>query len=139
MKIYIAPVDTTDANMTNYEYPCYLDWSISVNYNLESVPCSGDAFGESTKVLGNREGTVNITVPWTSATRHLEKTFETGSADGTDVTSENDVKKIWIVMENGTIGSTNYKYTTTIKIPQVVITSAYSEQSGSDAKQIEIE
>jgi len=139
VKIYIAPASTTDANMTNFEYPCYLDWSISVNNNLESVPCSGDDFGESTKVLGNREGTVKITVPWTSATRHLEKTFETGSADGTQVTSENDVKKIWIVMENGQIGSSQLKYKTVIKIPKVVITSAYSEQSGSDAKQIEIE
>jgi len=139
VRIYIAPADTSDANMTNFEYPCYLDWSVSVNNNLETVPCSGDDFGESTKVLGNREGTVKITVPWTSATRHLEKVFETGAADGTNVTSENDVKKIWIVMEGTTIGSTEYKYTTTIKIPRVVITSAYSEQSGSDAKQIELE
>lgn len=139
VRLYIAPAGTTDANMTNFEYPCYLEWSFNVNNNIESVPCSGDAFGESTKVLGNREGTVNITVPWTSATKHLEKTFETGASDGTTVTSENDVKKIWIVMEGSTIGTTSYKYTTTIKIPNVVITSAYSEQSGSDAKQIQLE
>lgn len=139
VRIFIAPVDTADARMTEFEYPCYLDWSVSVNNNLETVPCSGDEFGESTKVLGNREGNVNITVPWTSATRHLEKVFETGLADGTVVTTENDVKKIWIVMEGNTIGETNQKYTTTIKIPRVVITSAYSEQSGTDAKQIELE
>ena len=139
VSIYIAPVGTTDANMTNYEYPCYLDWNISVNNNLESVPCSGDDFGESTKVLGNREGTVSITLPWTNATKHLEKTFETGSASGTTVTSENDVKKIWIVMENTLIGSSELKYKTVIKIPKVVITSAYSEQSGTDAKQISLE
>ena len=42
-------------------------------------------------------------------------------------------------MENGKIGTTDYKYTTTIKIPKVVVTSAYSEQSGTDAKQIELE
>jgi len=138
VKIYLAPVGTTDANMTNFEYPCYLDWSVSVNNNLESVPCSGDEFGESTKVLGNREGTFKLTVPWTSETKHLEKVFETGASDGTDVTTDNDVKKVWIVMENTTIGSSELKYKTVIKIPRVVITDAYSEQSGTDAKQIEI-
>lgn len=139
VRIYLAPADTEDADMLNYEYPCYLDWSVSVNNNLESVPCSGDAFGESTKVLGNREGTFNITVPWTNTTKHLEKVFETGADDGTTVTTDNDIKKVWIVMENGKIGDTNTKYKTVIKIPRVVVTSAYSEQSGTDAKQIELE
>ncbi len=139
VSVYIAPVGTSDANMLNFEYPCYLEWSFSVNNNLESVPCSGDDFGESTKVLGNREGEVSITVPWTSATKHLEKVFETGAVDGETVTTDNDEKTIWFVMENGKIGSTNYKYKTTIKIPQVVITSAYSDQSGTDAKQISLE
>ena len=139
VRIYLAPADTEDAKMLNYEYPCYLDWSLSVNNNLESVPCSGDAFGESTKVLGNREGTFNITVPWTNTTKHLEKVFETGADDGTTVTTDNDIKKVWIVMENGKIGDTNIKYKTVIKIPRVVVTSAYSEQSGTDAKQIELE
>ena len=137
--LYIAPAGTSDANMLNYEYPCYLDWSFSVNNNLESVPCSGDDFGESTKVLGNREGSFSATIPWTEATKHLEKTFESGSADGTEVTTENDVKKIMIVMENGKIGSSNLKYKTVITIPRVVITSAYSEQSGTDAKNISLE
>ena len=139
VRIYLAPADTEDTDMLNYEYPCYLDWSLSVNNNLESVPCSGDAFGESTKVLGNREGTFNITVPWTNTTKHLEKVFETGADDGTTVTTDNDIKKVWIVMENGKIGDTNTKYKTVIKIPRVVVTSAYSEQSGTDAKQIELE
>lgn len=138
VSVYIAPVGTSSAQMLNYEYPCYLEWSFSVNNNLESVPCSGDEFGESTKVLGNREGEVNITVPFTSDTKHLEKVFETGAVDGETVTTANDEKTIWFIMENGTIGSTSYKYKTTIKIPQVVITSAYSEQSGTDAKQIEL-
>lgn len=152
VKVYIAPaldegeyvIGDADAgkgqvSIDDYMYPCYLEWSFSVNNNLESVPCSGDEFGESTKVLGNREGEVSITVPWTEKTKHLEKVFETGEDDGIKVTTENDVKTIWIVMENGKIGTTDYKYTTTIKIPKVVVTSAYSEQSGTDAKQIELE
>ena len=139
VSVYIAPQgQLTDQNMNDYEYPCYLEWSFNVNNNLESVPCSGDEFGESTKVLGNREGEVSITVPWTNATKHLEKVFETGAVDGETVTTDNDEKTIWFIMNNGKIGETNYSYQTTIKIPQVVITSAYSEQSGTDAKQIEL-
>ena len=140
VSVYIAPQgQLTTSNLSTYEYPCYLEWSFNVNNNLESVPCSGDEFGESTKVLGNREGEVNITVPWTNATKFLEKEFETGAVDGETVTTDNDEKTIWFIMENGTIGETQYKYKTTIKIPQVVITSAYSEQSGTDAKQIELQ
>ena len=157
VSVYIAPTPpvgktyvlgdagTDEISIDQYEYPCYLDWSIDVNNNIESVPCSGDDFGESTKVLGNREGTVSITVPWTNDTKHLEKVFETGSYDPesasnpTTVTAENDIKTIWIVMENTTIGSSQLKYKTVIQIPNVVITSAYSEQSGTDAKQIALE
>lgn len=141
VRIYIAPQGNYASveDISQYEYPCYLEWSFNVNNNIESVPCSGDAFGESTKVLGNREGEVNITVPWTNATKHLEKEFETGSVDGTTVTTDNDLRTVWIVMENGKIGETTQKYTTIIKIPQIVMTSVYSEQSGSDAKQIELQ
>jgi hypothetical protein len=140
VRVFIAPQGTyTEQTIAQYEYPCYLEWSFSVNNNLESVPCSGDDFGESTKVLGNREGEVSITVPWNEDTRHLEKTFETGASDGTTVTTENDVKTIWFIFENGKIGNTDYKYKTIVKIPQCVVTSAYSEQSGTDAKQIELE
>ena len=122
VSVYIAPQgQLTTSNMDNYEFPCYLEWSFNVNNNLESVPCSGDEFGESTKVLGNREGEVSITVPWTNATKFLEKEFETGSFDPesdsnpTTVTTDNDEKTIWFVMENGVIGETQYKYKTTIK------------------------
>ena len=140
VSLYIAPAGTSDANMVNYEYPCYLDWNVNVNNNIESVPCSGDDFGESTKVLGNREGTFSATIPYTSSTKHLEKVFEVGGAGtGDTVTTDNDVKRVMIVMENTTIGTSNLKYKTVIDIPNVVITSAYSEQSGTDAKQIELE
>lgn len=141
VSLYIAPQGDYSSiqDISQYEYPCYLEWSFNVNNNIESVPCSGDDFGESTKVLGNREGEVSITVPWTSQTKHLEYEFQGGASNSTEVTSDNDVKTVWIVMEHGKIGSTENKYKTIIKIPKVVITSAFSEQSGSDAKQIELE
>lgn len=140
VRIYIAPQGKYETleDISQYEYPCYLEWSFNVNNNIESVPCSGDAFGESTKVLGNREGEVNITVPWTSATKHLEYEYQGGSADSDTVTAENDLKTVWIVMTGGAIGDTGKKYQTIIKIPQIVMTSVVSEQSGSDAKQIEL-
>ena len=140
VRIYIAPQGNYESiqDISQYEYPCYLEWSFNVNNNIESVPCSGDEFGESTKVLGNREGEVNITVPWTNATKHLEYEFQGGSADATTVTTDNDLRTVWIVMTHGKIGETTQKYQTVIKIPQVVMTSVTSEQSGSDAKQIEL-
>ena len=146
VRIFIAPqgdyqIDDPEGDdyIGRYEYPCYLEWTINVNNNIESVPCSGDDFGESTKVLGNREGEVNITVPWTNATKHLEYEFQGGSADSTTVTTDNDVRTVWVVMENTLIGDSDVKYRTIIKVPQVVMTSVTSEQSGSDAKQIELE
>ena len=145
VRIFIAPQgeyqiedDEADDYIGKYEYPCYLEWSFNVNNNIESVPCSGDAFGESTKVLGNREGEVNITVPWTTATRHLEYECQGGDENATSVTTENDLRTVWIVMTNGQIGETDQQYQTIIKIPQIVMTSVTSEQSGSDAKQIEL-
>ena len=145
VKVYIAPqgtytnTGTGTGGIGSYEYPCYIDWSVSVNNNIESVPCSGDAFGESTKVLGNREGTVSITIPWTSATKHLEYEFQGGDDEATTVSTENDVRTVWIVMTGTLIGDSEVPYQTTIKIPQVVMTSVTSEQSGSDAKQIALE
>lgn len=158
VRLFIAPQgeyqiddDTADDYIGRYEYPCYLEWNVNVNNNIESVPCSGDAFGESTKTLGNREGTFSATVPWTNATKHLEYEFQGGNENATEVTTENDIKTVWIVMENTYIQKntgtaqepvwvdTAYKYKTIIKIPQIVMTSVTSEQSGSDAKQIELE
>lgn len=151
--IYIAPVLSSgtyvigtagsgETSIDSYKYPCYLDWSMSVNNNLETVPCSGDDFGESTKVLGNREGNFSITLPWTSATKNLEKEFEVGNTNtttATDVTVDNMVKTVWIVLKGSKIGSSQLNYQTIIKIPRVVVTSCYSEQSGTDAKEISLE
>ena len=145
VKVYIAPVGeytntgTSAGGIGSYAYPCYTDWSVSVNNNNESDPCAGDDFGESTKLLGNREGTVSITLPYTSATKGLEATFEGGSSTATTVTAENDVKTIWIEMTGAKIGDSNVNYKTLIKIPRVVMTSVTSEQSGSDAKSLSLE
>ena len=140
VSIYIAPKgDYTLSSIEQYKYPCFIEYSFSVNRNVETQPCSSDDFGTSTKVLGDLEAEINITLPWTDATKHLEYTFMGGDANATEVTDENDEKTVWIVFESGNIGSTSYKYQTIIKIPEVVLTNADSPQSGSDAKQIELE
>ena len=140
VKIYIAPKGTyADISaISSYEYPCYQDWSLSVSMNVENQPCSADDFGTSTKVLGNREGTFNITLPWTEATKGLEYKFMGGTNNSTTVTTDNDEKTVWIVMTGSTISST-YKYQTIIKIPSIVMTAVNSPQSGSDAKTLELE
>ena len=141
VKIYIAPKGTyaTEEALAQYMYPCFIEYGLNVNNNVESEPCASDEFGTSTKVLGNREATFNVTVPWTEATKHLEYTYMGGAADATEVTSENDEKTVWIVFESGPIGSTEHNYKTIIKIPEIVLTNSDSAQSGSDAKQIELE
>ena len=144
VKIYIAPkgtytnTGTSTGGIGSYEYPCYQDWSLNVNMNVDSQPCSADDFGTSTKVRGNREATFSITLPWTSATKGLEYKFMGGATNSTTVTTDNDEKTVWIVMTGSTISST-YKYQTTIKIPSIVMTAVDSPQSGSDAKTLQLE
>ena len=141
VRIYIAPKGSyaNEEALNGYMYPCFIEFGLDVNNNVETQPCSSDDFGTSTKVLGNREATFNVTVPWTEATKHLEYVYMGGAADATQVTPENDEKTVWIVFESGKIGNTNYNYKTIIKIPEIVLTNADSPQSGSDAKQIELE
>lgn len=142
--IYIAPKDiytslgTGTHGIGNYKFPCYQDWNLNVNMNVDTQPCSSDDFGTSTKVQGNREGTFSITLPWTDATKGLEYIFMGGTSNSTTVTTDNDEKTVWIVMNGSTISST-YKYQTIIKIPSIVLTAVDSPQSGSDAKTIQLE
>lgn len=141
VSIYIAPKGeyTSLEQLEQYKYPCFIEYSFNVNRNVETQPCSADDFGTSTKVLGDLEAEINITLPWTEATKHLEYVFMGGDANATEVTDENDDKTVWIVFESGQIGETDYNYQTIIKIPEITLTNADSPQSGSDAKQIELE
>lgn len=144
--LYIAPQGeyTTVDELKDYEYPCFIEWSVNVKNNIETQPCSSDDFGTSTKVLGNRESEVSITLPWTKATKFLEYQFMGNTKDSTNVSEENDVKTVWIVMKSAEIltaegtGTGTY-YTTTIKIPEIVLTAGDSDQAGDDAKQLVLE
>ena len=142
VKIYMAPLGTY-ANLSaisSYQFPCYSEFGLSINNNVTNDPCSDDAFGTTTKYLGERDGEFNLTLPWKSTTKDLEYNFITGSSDTslTEVTDLNDYKTVWIVMENGAIGSTQYNYQTILKIPKIHMTAVDSPQSGNDAKKIEL-
>ena len=152
VSIYIAPYREqgyTEEEMLEFgvKYGCFIEGTLNVNNNVEDQPCAGDEFGTSTKVLGNREATFNLTLPWTSQTKKLEYQFMGGADDATKVVADNDYKTVWIILESDTITKesegqtvpTNYKYKTVIKIPEINMTVANSPQGGSDAKQLELE
>lgn len=144
--LYIAPQGdyTAETDLEQYKYPCFIEWSLNVNNNVETQPCSSDDFGTSTKVLGDREGEFSATVPWTEATKFLEYQFMGNDKNATNVSEENDIKTVWIVMKSAEILSaegtgTGKYYTTTIKIPEIVLTAGDSDQAGDEAKQIVLE
>lgn len=151
VSVYIAPFkdggyESVDAIETaGAKYGCYIEGSLTVNNNVENQPCASDDFGTSTKVIGNREAEFTLTLPWTNQTKKLQYQFMGGSDTATRVSFENDIKTVWIVCKSGKIKATggttdtNYNYQTIIKIPQVNITVANSAQSGSDAKELELE
>lgn len=142
VSVYIAPQGTlTEDNMEQYRYGCYIEGGLTINNNVENQPCSDDDFGTSTKVIGDREAEFNLTLPWNDKTKRLEYIYMGGAEDATRVTSENDVKTVWIKCESGVIEEVNgepLRYSTLIKIPEIVLQGAESPQSGTDAKQIEI-
>lgn len=144
--LYIAPQGeyTTEAELEQYKYPCFIEWSLKVNNNVETQPCSSDKFGTSTKVCGDREAEFSATIPWTEKTKFLEYLFMGHSDDATEVSPENDNKTVWIVMKSAEILSaegtgTGTYYTTTIKIPDIVLTAVDSDQAGDEAKQLVLE
>lgn len=144
--LYIAPQGeyTAETDLEQYKYPCFIEWSLNVNNNVETQPCSSDDFGTSTKVLGDREAEFSATVPWTEATKFLEYQFMGNDKNATNVSEENDIKTVWIVMKSAEILSaegtgTGKYYTTTIKIPEIVLTAGDSDQAGDEAKQIVLE
>ncbi|WP_409200635.1 hypothetical protein [Methanobrevibacter sp. DSM 116169] len=143
VSVYIADQGTlTEENMEQYRYGCYLEGSLTVNNNNENQPCSDDEFGTSTKVIGDREADFKLSLPWTDLTKGLEYKFMGGSADATTVTHENDVREVWIKAESAVfedVGGQEIKYSTIIKIPEIVIQVANSPQSGNEAKQLELE
>ena len=55
---------------------CFTEASLSINHNAESQSCHADAFGKNTKIMGAREATGSITMPWVDGTKYFETEYE---------------------------------------------------------------
>ena len=142
--LYYAPVGVTltEANKAQYAFPCVIEGNVKVNNNAESEPCGGDDFGTETKNMGIRESEGGFTIPWTEQTKWIQTEYESGTTDGTKVSSEPLRKQILIESigpQIEIVTSTDIFHKTAILIPDVTITKCDSPQSGDERKSIETE
>ncbi len=82
---------------------CFKEASFTVNHNAESQSCHGDAFGINTKIMGARELTGSITMPWVDATKYFETEYECYNKYGHIVSEEITQKQVWYVIDGGSI------------------------------------
>lgn len=170
-KVYIGPVGATeiwdgtgssDGKMVSID--CFSEASWTVNNNAESQACHDDKFGENTKLMGQKEVTGTITMPWHESTKYFETEYEAYYKYGHIVSEEITQKQVWYEHEGGNItvirdtdtlgtgevligevdvsGTTKYKVATGIpykglyQFPVVEVTNVTSPKSGSDAKEL---
>ena len=165
-KVYIGEVGaTTLEEMTSID--CFSEASWTVNNNAESQACHDDKFGENTKLMGAREVTGSITMPWHDATKYFETEYETYEKYGHIVSELITQKQVWYqtiggnitrTSTNNTVGSgekiikevedggtttyyiaTGTQYQSLFKFPVVEVTNVTSTKSGSDAKDLTFE
>lgn len=173
-KVYIGPVGATeiwdgtgssDGKMVSID--CFSEASWTVNNNAESQACHDDKFGENTKLMGQREVTGSITMPWHEATKYFETEYEAYEKYGHIVSEEITQKQVWyqhvggnihVIRDNNTLGTgetligevtvnstTKYEIATGVpysglyKFPVCEVTNVTSPKSGSDAKDLTFE
>ena len=109
-RVYIGPVGATeiydgtgssDGKMVSID--CFTEASWSVNNNAESQSCHDDNFGENTKLMGQREVTGSITMPWHDATKYFETEYEAYEKYGHLVSELITQKQIWYQHVGGDI------------------------------------
>ena len=168
--VYIGPVGATtigDGENQMKAIDCFKEATLTVNHNAESQACHGDNFGENTKIMGARELTGSVNMPWVDATKYFETEYECYNKYGHIVSEEITQKQVWFVMEGGNIvvtrdsdtlatgekliktitdGSSTYyqiatgvKYKSVFKVPVVEVTSVTSPKSGNEAKDLTFE
>lgn len=115
-KVFIGDVGaTTLEEMT--EIACFKEATLTVNNNAESQACHDDKFGENTKLMGARELTGSITMPWTATidneenvltgTRYFETEYEAYDKYGHIVSELITQKQIWYQTIGGNITRTS--------------------------------
>lgn len=146
-KVYIGPVDAeTLEEMT--EIDCFSEASFTVNNNAESQACHDDSFGENTKLMGAREATGTITMPWHDATKYFETEYEAYAKYGHVVSEQITQKQVWfrtvggnikVAGDNDTMVDSDVPYESIFKFPVTEVTNVTSTKSGSDAKELTFE
>lgn len=165
-KVYIGNVGaSTLEEMT--EIDCFKEATLTVNNNAESQACHDDKFGENTKLMGARELTGSINMPWHDATKYFETEYEAYEKYGHIVSELITQKQVWFRTIGGNItrtsssntlgtgetllktvtsgNTTSYVIGTGVpfeslyKVPVVEVTNVTSTKSGSDAKELTFE
>ncbi len=127
---------------------CFTEASFTINNNAESQACHDDKFGENTKLMGAREVTGTITMPWHDATKYFETEYEAYEKYGHIVSELITQKQVWYRCEGGNIQVENAShemedsdvpYQALFKFPVVEVTNVTSTKSGNEAKDLTFE
>lgn len=109
-QVYIGDIGATEiwdgtGSKDGYMVPidCFSEASFSVNNNAESQACHDDKFGENTKLMGAREVTGSITMPWHDATKYFETEYEAYEKYGHIVSELITQKQVWYRCHGGNI------------------------------------
>lgn len=145
--VYIGAVGATAEEMFANPIDCFTEASWTVNNNAESQSCHADNFGENTKLMGTREATGSITMPWVDRTKYFETEYEAYEKYGHIVSEEITQKQVWYLCKGGNISVTSENTTTAtgvpyqalFKFPLVEVTNVTSTKSGDEAKDITFE
>ena len=101
-KVYIGDISaTTLQEMVSID--CFTEASWTVNNNAESQACHDDKFGENTKLMGAREVTGSITMPFHDGTKYFETEYEAYEKYGHIVSEMITQKQVWYQHVGGNI------------------------------------
>lgn len=147
-QVYIGDLDADELEeMTAID--CFTEASFTVNNNAESQACHDDNFGENAKLMGAREVTGSITMPWHDATKYFETEYEAYHKYGHIVSELITQKQVWyravggnIQVENSSthaMENSDVPFESLFKFPVVEVTNVTSTKSGNEAKDLTFE
>lgn len=109
-QVYIGEIGATeiwdgtgDSDGKMIAIDCFTEASFTINNNAESQACHDDKFGENTKLMGAREVTGSIQMPWHDATKYFETEYEAYEKYGHIVSEEITQKQVWYSCKGGDI------------------------------------
>ena len=165
-KVFIGDLDADELEEMT-EIDCFKEASFTINNNAESQACHDDKFGENTKLMGAREVTGSITMPWHDATKYFETEYEAYEKYWHIVSELITQKQVWYQCIGGNITrtstsdtlldgekiireyevdettyydiATGIPYQALFKFPVVEVTNVTSTKSGTEAKELTFE